>query len=188
MQPISKFVQIANSYFTGNLPYQIINTKEFLQKADKINETYSPLPDAACFAVCGVVSLYPNVNNEMKFQLRKKKDSRKTIRIRNSRRGVFWRHLTSVSTAMHVSILMGMAGRYLPSLITVPRKIFVTPVTMSSLLAELDRELVSHCPVPLLSSRIPPWRKEKLMYFAWSRFRDDGITILPNAEYVSAYK
>ena len=73
MQPISKFVQIANSYFTGNLPYQIINTKEFLQKADKINETYSPLPDAACFAACDVVSLYPNVNNEMKFQLRKKK-------------------------------------------------------------------------------------------------------------------
>ena len=73
MQPISKFVQIANSYFTGNLPYQIINTKEFLQKADKINETYSPLPDAACFAVSDGVSLYPNVNNEMKFQLRKKK-------------------------------------------------------------------------------------------------------------------
>ena len=26
------------------------------------------------------------------------------------------------------------------------------------------------------------------MYLAWSRFRADGITILPNAEYVSAFE
>ena len=65
MQPISKFVQLVISHLTGNLPYQIINTKEFLQKVDKINKTYSPLPDATCFAVCDVVALYPNINNEM---------------------------------------------------------------------------------------------------------------------------
>ena len=65
LQPISIFVQVAISHLTENLPYQIIDTKEFLQKVDKINETYSPLPDAACFAVCDVVSLYPNVNNEI---------------------------------------------------------------------------------------------------------------------------
>ena len=55
---------------------------------------------------------------------------------------------------------------------------------------ELDRELVSRCPVPLLIlwSRAPPWCKEELIYLDWSRFRDDGITILPNAEYVSAFE
>ena len=58
-------VLAAISHLTGDLPFQIIDTKEFLQKVDKINETYSPLPDAACFAVCDVASLYPNVNNEM---------------------------------------------------------------------------------------------------------------------------
>ena len=66
MQPISKLVQIAISHLTGNLPYPVIDTNELLQKVDKINEKYSPLPDVACFAVCGIVSLYPNVNNEMR--------------------------------------------------------------------------------------------------------------------------
>ena len=64
MQPISKFVQIAISHLTGNLLYQFIDRKEFLQKVDTINETYSPFSDAACFAVCDVMSLHPNVNNE----------------------------------------------------------------------------------------------------------------------------
>ena len=31
VQPICKFVQVAISHLTGNLPYQIIDTKEFLQ-------------------------------------------------------------------------------------------------------------------------------------------------------------
>ena len=55
-------------------------------------------------------------------------------------------------------------------------------------MGELDRELVSHCPVPLLASRAPPRCMEEVMYLDWSRFTDDGINILPNAEYVSAYK
>ena len=55
-------------------------------------------------------------------------------------------------------------------------------------MGELDRELVSHCPVPLLSSRAPPRCKEELMYLAWSRFRVDGITILPKAEHVSVFE
>ena len=55
-------------------------------------------------------------------------------------------------------------------------------------MGELDRELVSCCPVPLLSSRAPPLCKEEFMYLDWSRFRDNGITILPNAEYVFVFE
>ena len=55
-------------------------------------------------------------------------------------------------------------------------------------MGELDRELVSHCLVPLLSSRAPPLCKEEFMYLDWSRFRDNGITILPNAEYVFVFE
>ena len=55
-------------------------------------------------------------------------------------------------------------------------------------MGELDRELVSHCLVPLLLSRAPPRCKEELMYLAWSRFRVDGITILPKAEHVSVFE
>ena len=55
-------------------------------------------------------------------------------------------------------------------------------------MGELDRELVSHCPVLLLSSRAPPRCKEEHMYLDCSRFGDDSITILPNAEYVFAFE
>lgn len=40
-------------------------SKEFLQRLDRINKMLSPLPDAACFAVCDVISLQPSVNNDM---------------------------------------------------------------------------------------------------------------------------
>ena len=195
VQPISKLVQIAISHLTGNLPYPVIDTNELLQKVDKINEKYSPLPDVACFAVCGIVSLYPNVNNEMRVpatgkqnKTSQKKKSQKKIQIRNYRRGVFWRHLTSLSTAMHVSTWMGMAGRYLPSLITVPRWVPVMPDYVDIFMGEPDRELVRYCSVTLMPSRALPLCKNELMYLDWSRFRDNGITTLPNSEYVSAFE
>ena len=55
-------------------------------------------------------------------------------------------------------------------------------------MGELDRELVSRCPIPLLSSRAPPRFREELVYFDWSRFKDDDITISPNAGCVSAFE
>ena len=51
-------------------------------------------------------------------------------------------------------------------------------------MGEPDRELVSHCPIPFLSSRAPPQCKEELMYLDWSRF----ITFLPNAKYVASFE
>ena len=55
-------------------------------------------------------------------------------------------------------------------------------------MGELDRELVPYCPVTLLPSRALPLCKNELMYLDWSRFRDNGITTLPNSEYVSAFE
>ena len=48
-------------------------------------------------------------------------------------------------------------------------------------MGELDRELVPYCPVTLLPSRALPRCKKELMYLDWSRFRDNGITTLPNS-------
>ena len=47
------------------LLYQVMDAKEFLQRVDKINKMLSLLPDAACFAVCDVVSQQSNVKKDM---------------------------------------------------------------------------------------------------------------------------
>ncbi|KAK7475074.1 hypothetical protein BaRGS_00033687, partial [Batillaria attramentaria] len=65
VQPLSKLIQIAIRHLTQFLPYQVMDTKEFLQKIEEINDNFAPLPNTACFAVCDVVALYPNVNNDM---------------------------------------------------------------------------------------------------------------------------
>ena len=65
IQPLSKFVQLNIGHLTEYLPFQILDTKEFLQKFSEINNTFVPLPDSACFAACDIVALHPNVNNNM---------------------------------------------------------------------------------------------------------------------------
>ena len=65
IQPLSKFVELNIGHLTEYLPFQILDTKEFLQKFIEINNTFVPLPDSAYFAACDIVALYPNVNNNM---------------------------------------------------------------------------------------------------------------------------
>ena len=64
-QNLSKFVQVSLSHLTDFLPYQIIDTKEFLEKIDRIDKSLSPLPNSATLVVCDVVALYPSVDNGM---------------------------------------------------------------------------------------------------------------------------
>eukprot|EP00745_Piridium_sociabile_P034400 TRINITY_DN59086_c0_g1_i16.p1 TRINITY_DN59086_c0_g1~~TRINITY_DN59086_c0_g1_i16.p1 ORF type:complete len:143 (-),score=13.76 TRINITY_DN59086_c0_g1_i16:581-1009(-) len=56
IQPLSKFVQLSIAHLTQYLPYQIMDTKDFLLKIEKINQTLSPLPRGAWFTVCDVVN------------------------------------------------------------------------------------------------------------------------------------
>ena len=54
IQPLSRFVQLNIGHLTEYLPFQILDTKEFLKKISEINNTFAPLPDSACFAACDV--------------------------------------------------------------------------------------------------------------------------------------
>ena len=45
VQSLCKFVQLNIRHLTEHLPFQILDTKEFLRKIDEINSTFSPLPD-----------------------------------------------------------------------------------------------------------------------------------------------
>ena len=51
-------------------------------------------------------------------------------------------------------------------------------------MSELDKKLVSTCPVPLLSSLVPHHLQEQYRYLDWSRFRDDGFALLLDSEHI----
>ena len=65
VQPLSKYVQFNIRHLPHHLPHQIVDTKDFLQKIAKINETLSPLPCSSRIVICDVTKLYPSVNNSM---------------------------------------------------------------------------------------------------------------------------
>ena len=52
-------------------------------------------------------------------------------------------------------------------------------------MSELDKKLVSKCPVPLLTSLVP--RHFQYRYLDWSQFRDDGFTVLVDSEYIQPF-
>ena len=119
----------------------------------------------------------------MKWELRLLKNSFGRTQIRKSLRRLCWRHLTSLSAATRVNTRVVMARRCLPGLITVLRSMGPCHACdyVDVFMGELGRELASRCPVPLLSSIVPPQCREELVYLDWSRLRDDGITILPDS-------
>ena len=53
-------------------------------------------------------------------------------------------------------------------------------------ISELDRILVSTCPVPLLSL-LPCHLQEQYTYLDWWRFRDDGFAILLDSEHLQPF-
>uniref|UniRef100_UPI003AF6EDD9 GIY-YIG nuclease family protein n=1 Tax=Thiolapillus sp. TaxID=2017437 RepID=UPI003AF6EDD9 len=54
-------------------------------------------------------------------------------------------------------------------------------------MSELDKKLVSTCPVPLLSSLVPHHLQEQYRYLDWSRFRDDGFALLLDSEHIQPF-
>ena len=180
IQPISKLVQLCISHLTQHLPYQVIDTKEFLQKIDTINSTLAPLPDTACFAVCDVVSLYPNVNNNMGIPATEE---------------LLLEHPTPLTVptncimeALSIS-LDNNAAQFTDANSTIYAKpnhgIAMGPPHacdfVDIFMGKLDEKLVEECPIPLLSDLSPTPTDPNSKKLNWSRFRDDGITILPNA-------
>ena len=49
-------------------------------------------------------------------------------------------------------------------------------------MSELDKKLMSKCPVLLLLSLVPSHLQEQYRYLDWSRFRDDGFALLLDSE------
>eukprot|EP00745_Piridium_sociabile_P026140 TRINITY_DN41575_c0_g2_i2.p1 TRINITY_DN41575_c0_g2~~TRINITY_DN41575_c0_g2_i2.p1 ORF type:complete len:978 (-),score=173.11 TRINITY_DN41575_c0_g2_i2:3-2936(-) len=188
IQPLSKFVQLAIAHLTSFLPYQIIDTKEFLQKIDQINKSLAPLPNNACLAVCDVVALYPSVDNAMGVPAVDK---------------MLKKHPSPIneSSACIVDALR-MTLQHNPCYYTTGQQetIYASPNQGTAMgpcsacdyvdvfMGELDEKLVDTSPVPLLSSIAKKDEQLCLKYLDWSRFRDDGFAVLLNEEHIPAFE
>jgi len=169
IQPLSKFVQPNIGHLTEYLPFQILDTKEFLQKISEVNNTFAPLPDSACFAACDVVALYPNVNNmELPAVTSPLKEHPSRLGIRTdcviealdialtNNTCVYTDETTSIYVRPNRGTAMGPnhACNY-----------------VDVFMSELDRKLMSTCPVPLPSSLLPCHLQKQYRYLDWSRFQ-----------------
>ena len=183
VEPLSKIVQMSIRHLTEHLPHQVIDTKEFLQKVKKINDNHQ-LPETATIAVCDVVALYPNVNNKMGIPATKK---------------LLKEHPSPVDLpekCIMEGLDIALDNNYTQHMDLQGNMIYAKPIRGTAMgpshscdyvdifMGELDQKIVKDSPVPLLSSLDPNNLPQEL---DWSRFRDDGITILPNEKDVDKF-
>ena len=177
IQPLSKFVQSNISHLPSELPHKVIDTKEFLCKIEDVNNVCAPLPDTACLATCDVVSLYPNVNNDMGVPATKK-----LLQSNPSPHGV---PTECVLDALKLSLNNNACMYETENEVIIAKPNKGTAMGPSHacdyvdvFMSELDKTVVNSSPVPLITSTLPPEIQEQYTPLNWSRFRDDGFTIL----------
>ena len=181
VEPLSKIVQRSLSHFTDRPTYQVIDTKEFLTKIETINKELAPLPDSATLVVCDVVALYPNVNNDMGVptvdslltEFPSNMDLPKScvlealdITLNNN----FTQYTDASQTVVYAKPSRGTAMG--PSHACDYVDIFMS---------QLDEKLTTTTSARLLTSLLPPESRDRYRHLDWSRFRDDGLAILPDA-------
>lgn len=178
IQPLSKFVQVATSHVTEHLPYQIIDTKEFLQKMDEVNEKVAPLPDTAILAVCDVVALYPSVDNNMGVPAMRRMLQKHPPPLETSTECV----IEALEIALNNNSC-AYTDKQGETVFATPNRGTAmgpchAPDYVDVFMGELDEKLVESCPVPLVSSLVHADAVEETKTLNWNRFRDDGFAIL----------
>ena len=179
--PLSKFVQIGISHITPNLDYQVIDSKEFLKKIWDINRTMAPLPEGTTLVTCDVVTLYPNVNNEMGVPAVREK-----LEEYPSPLGFT---TDSIVEALQITLDNNVTRYKKPD----GETIYARPNHGTAMgpahacdyvdifMNVIDEAFIETCPFPLLSSLNPTNPDKKL---DWSRFRDDGFLVLPDTNHL----
>ena len=181
--PLAKFVQVGISHITPHLTYQIMDTKEFLKKIWDINQTIGPLPMNAKLVTCDVTALYPNVSNDMGVPAVKKQlDSFPNPSGFSS---------DAIVEALNIA-LNNNSSRFTKSN---GETVFARPNRGTAMgpshacdyvdifMNEIDTKLVNSCPIPLISSL----KSDIDPRLNWSRFRDDGFTIIPDGDDITAF-
>lgn len=188
IQPLSKVIQTAISHLTNHLPYQIIDTKAFLQKIERIKLHCTPLPPSACLAVCDVVALYPSVDNTMGVPAVKRMLTEHpsptdipnqcivdALEIALNKNACSYVDTDGVTTYAAPNHGTAMGPCHAPDYVDV-------------FMGELDEKLVHTSPVPLLSSVMAASDTVKTSDLDWSRYRDDGFAVLPDNSRVGEFE
>ena len=188
IQPLSQFVQQAIRHLTKHLTYQIQDTKAFLQKIDRINEEFAPLPQSAVIIACDVKNLYPSVDNTMGvpatqalLEKHPNPDGIPTPCI-----------LEALQLCLDLNACMYTSGDGSSFIAKPSQGVAMGPCHacdyVDVFMNELDQKLIDTSPVPLLTSLKNPPLTDEHNSLNWSRFRDDGITILPNEKDIQAFQ
>ena len=186
IQPLSKFVQQSIQHLPQFLPYQITDTKDFIRKIEEINKAYSPLPPEAVCVTCDVVSLFPNVNNEMGVPA-----TEALLRDYPNPDNI---PIDCVLEALQI-VLNNNYCSYTDSF---GCTVFARPNRGTAMgpshscdyvdvfMGELDKKLTQTIRIPMLSSLSTLQDQDKTL--DWNRYRDDGFAILTNEKHVEKFK
>ena len=177
------------SHLTSELKYQIIDTKEFLRKIDTMNELLPPLPPTATLVSCDVVALYPSVDNAMGVPA--------VDRMLNEFPSPLCRSKKCINNGLKIVLNNTVCQFEKEDGSTV----FASPNNGTAMgpchapdyvdvfMGVLDDKLVDTSPVDLVgSNRDNPNNDNDLKSLGWSRFRDDGFAIIPNANDVDMFE
>jgi len=188
VQPLSQFVQHSIRHITQHLRFQIKDTKHFLQKVDQINTELGPLPESAILVVCDVRELYPSVDNEMGIPA-----VRTLLEKFPNPDGI---STDCIIEALKLCLTLNVCS-YTPgegdTILAKPcQGIAMGPAHacdfVDIFMNDLDEKLVATSPVPLLTSLADSDKSSRCKTLDWSRFRDDGITILLHEEHVHTFE
>ena len=176
VQPLSKFVQFNIRHLTAHLPHQILDTKAFLQKISRINQTVSPLPSTFKIVICDVAKLYPSVNNLMGVPA--------VRHMLNTFPSPYLPLTDCIIEALQIcldcNVCKFQTGDGKTHIRIPNRGTAMGPCHACDyadiFMGVLDKKTVEQCPVPLLTSLDASLGSERAL--DWSRFRDDGITFL----------
>ena len=178
IQPLSKFVQQCTSHLMNFIRFQVIDTKEVLLRMERINQLLYPLQNTTRFVICDVNKLYPSVNNQMGVPAVEK--------LLNLHPGDGKYPTECIIEALQLCLTCN-ACKY----VTGDGKVnYATPTRGTAMgpshacdycdifMGELDELLIQRCPVPLLSSLLPPDENEADKEIDFCRFRDDGLALI----------
>jgi hypothetical protein len=178
VQPLSKFVQYNIRHLPAHLPNQILDTKEFLQKIQKINQTLAPLPPTSTLVICDVTKLYPSVNNVM------------GVPAVQDLLSMFPSPYTPLTECVIEALKICLECNVCKFTTADGQTHLRMPCRGTAMgpshacdyvdvfMGDLDKRTIHDSPVPLLSSLLPIENREEHSSLDWSRFRDDGITVL----------
>ena len=187
VQPLSKFVQFNIKHLPSHLPHQILDTKAFLLKIEKINQLLSPLPQSTVITICDVVKLYPSVNNDMGVPAVK----RMLDMFPSPYIPLTDCIIEALQICLSCNICKFTTGDGKNHLRMPNRGTAMGPCHacdyVDVFMGQLDKQTVDESPVPLLSTLLPTEIQKDNLDINWSRFRDDGITFLADPSHVETF-